>query len=184
MFIWFRFRFRASSWLSIVATLLSNFSRKFANYPITEFSAWPVSTALTVLDLDDQLSSLFFSVAAAFAKIKTSPLTLPDFKYGLISLSAYGLVMSFSRVLMKNYWTKLGSYVMSSDWLDATMTLWRISRQQITKWYAVLSESRAIYVTWLHKSGAFPLPSGLVKILIKCQGLSLPPFPIYFPGED
>ena len=91
-----------------MATLLSNFSSKFANYPTAEFSAWSVSTALTVasltlLDLDDKFSSIFFAVAAAFARNEASPLTLPDFKYGLISLSAYGLAMSFSRVLRKGY---------------------------------------------------------------------------------
>ena len=67
--LWFCFRIRASSRLSILATLLSNFSCTFALTVVP----------LTLLDLDEKLSALSHSAAAAFitARIKALSLTLP-----------------------------------------------------------------------------------------------------------
>ena len=139
--LWFCFRFRASSQLSMLATLWSStkqICQRFHHRIFNLFSFNYVdSSTLIFLRRKWKIFSLSLSAAAAFVTemIKASSLKLPEIKHGLNSLSTYGLATPLPKVLRKSCWTRLGSYVMWPGCLDATTTFWmllRISRQRIT----------------------------------------------------
>ena len=69
-----------------------------------------------------------------------------------ISFIIKEFAIPLSSVWKKNCSTRFGSYVMLSDCLDARITFYRISKEQMTNWYLLSSESWDIDVSSLRKS--------------------------------